>query len=109
MALNYWRSLLTRIGSRNRSFSTAAAPPGSHTTRWAGAERTPIFVMGGMVVWAMLMATYTATQQLVHSPAVYVSRRRRGTVPEVEEPERVRNFSDRFLKMSILRHAARIQ
>lgn len=66
-------------------------------------------VVGGMVVVAASMAIHTAKQQLRHSPAVHVNKRRRETIPEVEEPESVINSADKFLNKSFLRKVAHIQ
>ncbi|OWM89946.1 uncharacterized protein LOC116195237 isoform X1 [Punica granatum] len=111
-ATSYWKSVMNRIGSRNRSFATAASPSVSKANRWAnamGGEWTPIAVLGGMLLVAAGMGIHTAKQQLVHSPCVRVSKKRRETVPEVEEPERIINSSDKFVKKSFLRKVAHIQ
>lgn len=66
-------------------------------------------VLGGMLMVAMGMGVHTAKQQLRHSPAVRVSKRRRETIPEVDDPESVINSADKFVNKSFLRKVAHIQ
>ncbi|KAK4788281.1 hypothetical protein SAY86_019600 [Trapa natans] len=55
------------------------------------------------------MGAHTAKQQLRHSAAVRVNKRRRETVPEVEEPEVIIKSTSKFLNKSFLRKVAHVQ
>ncbi|KAJ4972479.1 hypothetical protein NE237_005653 [Protea cynaroides] len=52
---------------------------------------------------------YTATHQLKHSPNVRVSKKKRETLPEVDEPDHVVEEADKFLDKSFFRKVAHIQ
>lgn len=73
------------------------------------AEFAPIYIVMGMVVGALTMGTHTAKQQLMHSPSVQVSKKRREMIPEVEDPDHSINAADKFLNKSFLRKIAHIQ
>lgn len=73
------------------------------------AEFTPIYVVLGLVVVAASIGTHTAKQQLMHSPTVHVSKKRRESMPEVEDPDRVISSADKFVNKSFLRKVAHIQ
>ncbi|KAI4367124.1 hypothetical protein MLD38_022895 [Melastoma candidum] len=115
----YWRSMLklSREGrpcvAKPKMFATAAAKatpveghPASTSFR---AEFAPIYIVLGMVGVAVMMATHTAKQQLMHSPSVQVSKQRREMVHEVDNPEHSLNAADKFLNKSFLRKVAHIQ
>lgn len=72
-------------------------------------EYAPLGMVLAMVLVAMMMGTHTAKQQLVHSPGVKVSKKKRETVPEVEDPDGVISSADKFLNKSFLRKVAHIQ
>lgn len=73
------------------------------------AEFAPIYMVLGMVVVAVSIGTHTAKQQLMHSPTVYLSKKRRESMPEVEDPDRVISSADKFVNKSFLRKVAHIQ
>ncbi|XP_030469232.1 uncharacterized protein LOC115687722 isoform X2 [Syzygium oleosum] len=122
-AAGYWRSMLSRAGaSHHRSFATATKPKMFAATANAAhanhhherslmmrGEYAPLGMVLAMVLVAMMMATHTAKQQLVHSPGVKVSKKKRETVPEVEDPDGVISSADKFLNKSFLRKVAHIQ
>ncbi|XP_057981270.1 uncharacterized protein LOC131166711 [Malania oleifera] len=69
----------------------------------------PMYMMLGMVLVAVTIGAHTAKQQLVHSPTVQVSKKKRECVPEVEEPDLVVDSADKFINKSFLRKIAHIQ
>ncbi|XP_020592763.1 uncharacterized protein LOC110033199, partial [Phalaenopsis equestris] len=72
-------------------------------------EFMPVYVALGMIVVSTSLGAYTAQEQLSHSPSVRLSKKRRETVPEVEEPERVAGEAERYIKRSIFRKVANMQ
>ncbi|KAI3431052.1 uncharacterized protein J3R85_008118 [Psidium guajava] len=121
-AAGYWRSMLSRAGANHRSFATATKPKMFATTANAAhadhsherssmmkGEFAPLGMVLAMVLVAATIGTHTAKQQLVHSPGVKVSKKKRETVPEVEDPDAVIRSADKFLNKSFLRKVAHIQ
>ncbi|XP_059448903.1 uncharacterized protein LOC132180074 isoform X2 [Corylus avellana] len=116
------KSMLTRLGG-NRWFASSTTPKmklftptvdATHADKLSSrmamrAEFAPIYMVMGMVVVAMSIATHTAKQQLMHSPAVHVSKKRRESLPEVEDPDGVLSSADKFVNKSFLRKVAHIQ
>ncbi|KAK1319260.1 hypothetical protein QJS10_CPB04g00065 [Acorus calamus] len=72
-------------------------------------EFVPVYVVLGMIVVAVSIGAHTAKQHLVHSPGVYVSKKKRESVPEVDDPDRVADEADKFVTKSFLRKVAHIQ
>lgn len=72
-------------------------------------EFAPIYMVLGMVLLAVTIGTHTAKQQLMHSPTVYLNKKRRESIPEVEDPDRVISSADKFVNNSFLRKLAHIQ
>ncbi|KAF4368046.1 uncharacterized protein LOC115706021 [Cannabis sativa] len=118
---NYWRSILARMGS-SHSFVTATAPKSKAFTPTMDdaahskfrdlamkGEFVPIYMVMGMVLAALTMATHTAKQQLLHSPSVNVSKKKRETVAEVDYPDAAIISADKFINKSFLRKVAHIQ
>ncbi|KAL0385260.1 UNVERIFIED_CONTAM: hypothetical protein Sradi_2920300 [Sesamum radiatum] len=68
-----------------------------------------IGLMGGMVGVACCIAVHTAKQQLLHSPSVQVTKKRRECIPEVDSPDAVIRSADKFETKSFLRKIAHIQ
>ncbi|RWW20542.1 hypothetical protein BHE74_00021478 [Ensete ventricosum] len=62
-----------------------------------------------MVVAALAIGAHTAKQQLVHSPGVWVNKKKRESIPEVEMPDQVAGQAGRFVDKSFLRKVAHIQ
>lgn len=73
------------------------------------AELTPVYMVCGMVVMAVAMASHTAFQQLVRSPTVHVNKKRRESLPEVSDPDRTINSATKFIDGSFLRKVSQIQ
>ncbi|XVE56479.1 hypothetical protein DITRI_Ditri04bG0013500 [Diplodiscus trichospermus] len=72
-------------------------------------EFVPVYVAIGMIVLSTTLGLHTALQQLKNSPQVRVNKKRRETLPEVEEPDRVLDEADRFMKQSFFRKVAHVQ
>ncbi|URD88237.1 hypothetical protein MUK42_26617 [Musa troglodytarum] len=77
--------------------------------RESKAEFTPIGVMLGLLLMALSIGAHTGRQQLVHSPGVRVSKKKRELTAEVEEPEHVAGEADRFVTKSFSRKVAHLQ
>lgn len=118
----YWRSMLTGLGA-NRSFATSTTPKMKHFAQTADAahanhsyskfsatgEFAPIYVVLGLLAVAVTIGTHTIKQQLAHSPSVSLSKKKRSSFSEVEDPESAVNSSDKFVNKSFLRKVAHIQ
>lgn len=63
----------------------------------------------GLVAVAVTIGTHTIKQQLAHSPSVSLSKKKRSSLSEVEDPESAVNSSDKFVHKSFLRKVAHIQ
>ena len=72
-------------------------------------ELAPLYVLLGMVGAGVIIGIHTVKQQLMHSPTVRVNKKRRVSLPEIEDPELIINNSDKFLNKSFLRKVAHIQ
>ncbi|KAI3916954.1 hypothetical protein MKW98_014415 [Papaver atlanticum] len=130
-ASTYWRTMLKRIEG-NRMFVTSTVPkskpavaavphhaqhvvtnPHSNKPRGAASpmkgDYVPIYVTMGMVVLALTFGAHTAKQQLVYSPSVQVSKKKRETLPELEQPDYVIGETDKFIGKSFLRKVGHIQ
>ncbi|KAF5726619.1 putative Ribosome biogenesis protein NEP1-like [Tripterygium wilfordii] len=62
-----------------------------------------------MLVVALSNGGHTAKQQLVHSPSVYVSKKRRESFPEVADHDRSLAKADKFVNKTFLRKVGHIQ
>ncbi|KAM4072046.1 hypothetical protein ACJW30_11G105000 [Castanea mollissima] len=118
--------LIRQLGG-NRSFATSTAPKFAPTVDAAHADNSlisrlvglfllglkfelaPLYVLLGMVGVGVTIGIHTMKQQLMHSPTVRVNKKRRESVPEVEDPEAIINNSDKFVRHSFLRKVAHIQ
>ncbi|XWS60176.1 hypothetical protein CRYUN_Cryun07bG0013100 [Craigia yunnanensis] len=69
----------------------------------------PVYVAVGMIALSTTMGLHTALQKLKNSPQVRVNKKRRETLLEVEEPDRVLDEADRFIKHSFFRKVAHVQ
>ncbi|XP_028121645.1 uncharacterized protein LOC114318876 [Camellia sinensis] len=68
----------------------------------------PIAVVFGLVM-ALAIGVHTAKQQLFHSPAVQISKKKRESIMEVEDPDYIMVDSNKFLNKSFLGKVAHIQ
>ncbi|THG21643.1 hypothetical protein TEA_000272 [Camellia sinensis var. sinensis] len=126
-ARHYWRSILVANGTGGaRSFASSTIPKMKHFNPTADSVHShhpppksrmaalkgdfvPIAVVFGLVAVALAIGVHTAKQQLFHSPAVQISKKRRESIQEVEDPDYVMVDSNKFLNKSFLRKVAHIQ
>lgn len=73
------------------------------------ADMVPLYMIWGFVALAVTFAVHTGKQHVAHNPGVRFSKKRRGTMAEVTEPERVLGEADKFLNKSLLRRVAHLQ
>ncbi|KAG8365773.1 hypothetical protein BUALT_Bualt17G0006700 [Buddleja alternifolia] len=115
--LSITRSLATSTTPRFAAASaTSTAVHEAHSST-RGGRMTATFgqmwmvigLLGGMVGIACCMGIHTAKQQLLHSPSVHVSKKRRESVPEVDNPDAIIRSSDNFTNKSFLRKVGHIQ
>ncbi|XP_008459927.1 uncharacterized protein LOC103498899 [Cucumis melo] len=124
LANKMWKSMLvgTRIQGNRRFASSTTAPSanasssssssskgGSGGSEYMKGEYAPIYIVMGMVAVVVSIATHTAKQQLLHSPMVNCSKKKRESIPEVEDPDTVITSADKFINKSFLRKVAHIQ
>lgn len=69
----------------------------------------PVYVALGMIGLSLSIGLYTAKQQLMHGPNVFVRKKRRETLPEVVEPEHVLDCAEKFVQRSFFRRLAHVQ
>lgn len=114
---------MSRLGSNGRGFASSTGPRMKTFTPTAESvgtepskprlalkgEFAPVYVVLGMVLMALSIGAHTAKQQLMHAPAVNVSKKKRESVPEVEDPDQVVDSADKFLNKSFLRKLAHVQ
>ncbi|GLT39906.1 hypothetical protein SLA2020_140720 [Shorea laevis] len=119
----YFKQLASRLrGSATYATSTqpkmkAYAPTAdfgyveesSHVKKARKGDFIPVYVAMGMIALSTILGLRTASQELMHSPQVRVKKKLRETVPEVEEPDRIINEADSFIKKSFFRKVAHIQ
>lgn len=60
----------------------------------------------GIVFGAVGMGIHTAYHQLVHSPAVKISKKNRSSLWELDRPDQIIHSGDRFVKRSFFRKFA---
>ncbi|GMI75681.1 hypothetical protein like AT5G07330 [Hibiscus trionum] len=68
-----------------------------------------VYIAVGMIALSTSLGLFTAVQQLKNSPHVRLNKKRRESLPEVEEPERVLDEADKFVKQSFFRKIAHVQ
>ncbi|KAE8719694.1 putative glutathione s-transferase [Hibiscus syriacus] len=66
------------------------------------------YVAVGMIALSTSLGLFTVVQELKNSPHVRLNKKRRESLPEVEEPERVLDEADMLLKQSLFRKVAHI-
>ncbi|KAG0489428.1 hypothetical protein HPP92_008239 [Vanilla planifolia] len=69
----------------------------------------PVYVSLGLIMLSFSLGSYTAWEHLAYSPSVRLNKKRRESLPEVEDPESVANEANRFVKKSIFRKVAHLQ
>ncbi|GMH27852.1 hypothetical protein Nepgr_029695 [Nepenthes gracilis] len=73
------------------------------------ADMAPVYMVFGLVTVAIMIGAHTAKQQLVHSPSVYLNKKKRALIPEVDDASRVVHSANMFVSKSFLRKVAHIQ
>lgn len=71
-------------------------------------DMVPVCVALGMIAVSTSLGIYTALHELKDSPQVRVNKKRRETLPEVVEPDRVLNEADNFISHSLFRKVAHV-
>uniref|UniRef100_A0A7N0V703 Uncharacterized protein n=1 Tax=Kalanchoe fedtschenkoi TaxID=63787 RepID=A0A7N0V703_KALFE len=100
---------------RNRTFATHAPPfqrsnlEPAKSRAVVRADQVPIYMILGMAAVAASLGIYTATHQVLHSPTVRVSKKKRETLPEVEDPGVVVSWADKFVNKSLFRKLAHLK
>ncbi|KAF9622908.1 hypothetical protein IFM89_035141 [Coptis chinensis] len=112
--------MIGRMGA-NRTIATSTIPkmkPYSPTVdahlhqtkpRTIKGEYVPVYVSLGLILLTTSFVFVTAKQHLWYSPAVQVSKKRRGSLPELSDPDYVVDESDKFIKRSFFRKVAHVQ
>lgn len=72
-------------------------------------EYAPVYIVMGFVLAAIAMATHTAKQQLMHFPSISISKKKRETLREMDDPDNSIHSADKFINNSFLRKLAHIQ
>lgn len=116
----YWRSLVSRYRNSLPLFKSAqfnkqyhhavplhgGPPERSHALRLVRPEFFPIYALFGLVLLQLFMGFINVKQVLMHSPSVYVDKKKRKTIPEVVQPDDVAKMSDNFYKKSWFRRVS---
>ncbi|XP_076911497.1 uncharacterized protein LOC143569491 [Bidens hawaiensis] len=87
------------------TFATSASPK----TKSLKGAYTPVYISLGLILMAVSIGAFTATHQLKRSPNVSVKKSKRESLSEVEEPEKVAEESNDFIKKSFFRKIAHVQ
>ncbi|ONK58646.1 uncharacterized protein A4U43_C09F15190 [Asparagus officinalis] len=72
-------------------------------------DMIPIYAIWGFVALVGLFGVHTVKQQIVHSPTVSFSKKRREEMPVVSEPDWALSESEKLIKKSFFRRLAHIQ
>lgn len=72
-------------------------------------DHMPIYIVGGMVAAAIMIAAHTAKQQLRHHPTVVITKQKRASISELDSPNQATDSGKKFLNKSFLRKVAHIQ
>ncbi|RWR74439.1 hypothetical protein CKAN_00276800 [Cinnamomum micranthum f. kanehirae] len=119
-ATSFWRSMVGRVGgggSSSRRFTSTAAPtidmflnePVKPNPRIMRGDFVPVYVALGMIMLSMSFGLNCAKQQLLYAPNVFVSKKKRETFPEVNDPDYVVDEADKFITKSFFRRIAHVQ
>ena len=73
------------------------------------AEYGPIYVLAGFLTVVVSLACHNGWQQLAHSPTVVVTKKKRESIHEIDEPAQANTAGGKFVDNSFLRKVAHIQ
>ncbi|KAK8627261.1 hypothetical protein V6N13_134878 [Hibiscus sabdariffa] len=120
----YWKAMITSLErSSNRSFassttttsqkvkqySTSSKAPPSDRPAIKHWDNMPIYIVMGMVAVAIMIGTHTAKQQLRHNPNVVITKTKRESISELDNPDQASASGHKFLDKSFLRKVAHLQ
>ncbi|KAL3818461.1 hypothetical protein ACJIZ3_004366 [Penstemon smallii] len=115
----YWKTMANNLqGTSN--FTTSTSPKlkayaatvdhsGGLKSKLPKGGYVPVCVAIGMIGLSGSFGLYTVWHTLGNCPDVFLKKSRRETVPEVEEPERVAEQAEKFVKQSFFRKVAHVQ
>ncbi|KAH7683372.1 hypothetical protein IHE45_05G178000 [Dioscorea alata] len=103
-AVNYWRSI-----TRSKSTAASPLPHFAEESKGGRMDFIPVYVALGLIMLSVTCGLHTAKQHVLYDPSVRVHKKRRETIPELVEPDRVVNESDRYINKSLFRHVAHLQ
>ncbi|KAK4372807.1 hypothetical protein RND71_008191 [Anisodus tanguticus] len=72
-------------------------------------EMAPVYVLGGTLSVAIGLCIFTMKQQLFHGPGVYVTKKKRENLAEVDFPDAMAGSANKYIDKSVLRKIGRIQ
>ncbi|KAK8939203.1 hypothetical protein KSP39_PZI011215 [Platanthera zijinensis] len=105
--------MASRIASnwlrKGRGMATAAAAPISGGKAKPIGEFVPVYVALGLILVSASLGAHTIYTQLSYNPSVRLNKKRRETVLEVEDPERVAEEGVGYINHSIFRKVAHKQ
>lgn len=73
------------------------------------AKMVELYPMFGMLVVVLAVAVHTAYQNIVHSPGIKLSKKKRESLPEVDDPDATVHSSGNLINKSFLRKIGQIQ
>ncbi|MCD7465283.1 hypothetical protein HAX54_000965 [Datura stramonium] len=109
--MRYWKSAANRsfASSTSPRFSTHANPTSSKSKFSMNGDMAPVYVLGGTLSLAIGLCIFTMKQQLFHGPGVYVTKKKRENLAEVDFPDAMAGSATKYIDKSVLRKFGRIQ
>ncbi|KAL4280800.1 hypothetical protein GQ457_03G006810 [Hibiscus cannabinus] len=121
----YWKAMLTSLErSSNRSFASSTTTTTSQkvkqystSSKAAPSDRSaikhwdnmPIYIVMGFVSVAIMIGIHTAKQQLRHNPNVVITKTKRESISELDNPDQASASGHKFLDKSFLRKVGHLQ
>ncbi|KAK6790191.1 hypothetical protein RDI58_013991 [Solanum bulbocastanum] len=110
---------MTNAFVANRSFASSTAPrfssAGGSThvnpkkLSMTNGDMAPVYVLGGTLAVAIGLCIFTMKQQLFHGPGVFVTKKKRENLAEVDFPDAMASSGTKYIDKSVLRKFGRIQ
>ncbi|XP_071722500.1 uncharacterized protein [Rutidosis leptorrhynchoides] len=72
-------------------------------------DYVPVYVALGLITMSVSFGLFTVYHELKHAPNVHLKKKRRETLPEVYDPDKVLEEADGYLKKSFFRKIAHVQ